>query len=270
MKKLLTLALICLFPALAAAGDSKPYRIGDEAFEGYHAMPAGPSRGLVLVIHDWDGLTDYEMRRADMLAAMGYEAFAVDLYGAGNRPKEVAAKKAETGKLYQDRLRMRRLILGGLDAVRGEAATKTVIMGYCFGGAAALELARSNQAKNIAGYATFHGGLNTPEGQQYSPDTPPLLIAHGGADKAIPWPRSRGLPMNSKPPGCGMKFRSIPAHPMPSPSSAPPAIRKWRTGNHGRLSPIFSPPIWRIDAPILTLTDRGMMPLCSPADHQLG
>jgi dienelactone hydrolase len=59
-------------------------------------------------------------------------------------------------------------------------------MGYCFGGAATLELARSMEAENIAGYATFHGGLKTPEGQSYSSNTPPILIAHGGADKAIP------------------------------------------------------------------------------------
>ncbi|XDZ65768.1 dienelactone hydrolase family protein [Alphaproteobacteria bacterium LSUCC0684] len=186
MKNLLILGFICLFSAAAFAGEPKSYKIGDETFEGYHAAPSTPSRGLVLVIHDWDGLTDYEIRRADMLAAMGYEAFAVDLYGAGNRPVETAAKKAEAGRLYQDRARMRQLILGGLDAARGETGRKAVIMGYCFGGAAVLELARSMEAENIAGFATFHGGLKTPQGQSYSPDTPPLLIAHGGADTSIP------------------------------------------------------------------------------------
>jgi dienelactone hydrolase len=58
-------------------------------------------------------------------------------------------------------------------------------MGYCFGGAAALELARSGEADNVAGYATFHGGLTTPEGQRYPSDTPPILVMHGGADASI-------------------------------------------------------------------------------------
>ena len=58
-------------------------------------------------------------------------------------------------------------------------------MGYCFGGAAALELARSGKANDIAGYASFHGGLKTPKGQSYAKNTPPILIAHGGADRAI-------------------------------------------------------------------------------------
>ena len=80
---------------------------------------------------------------------------------------------------------MRALILGGLEAARGDGDEKVVVMGYCFGGAVVLELARSGRAKNVAGYATFHGGLATPKGQSYPTDTPPLLIMHGGADSSI-------------------------------------------------------------------------------------
>lgn len=169
----------------AEAGSMVSYSVGGEAFEGYRAGANGASKGMVLVIHDWDGLTDYEVKRADMLAAMGYDAFAVDLYGKGNRPVETGAKKAEMGKLYKDRERMRSLILGGLAEARKAGAKRAVVMGYCFGGAATLELARSGRADDIAGYATFHGGLSTPKGQGYAKDTPPLLIAHGGADTSI-------------------------------------------------------------------------------------
>jgi dienelactone hydrolase len=177
--------MLSLFPVSALAGEVVSYEVDGEAFEGYRAAPDGTSKGMVLVIHDWDGLTDYEVKRAEMLADMGYHAFAVDLYGKGNRPVETSAKKAETGKLYKDRARMRSLIMGGLEVARGDEALATVVMGYCFGGAATLELARSGLASDIAGYATFHGGLSTPEGQSYAADTPPLLIAHGGADTAI-------------------------------------------------------------------------------------
>jgi len=58
-------------------------------------------------------------------------------------------------------------------------------MGYCFGGAATLELARSGQEEGIAGYASFHGGVATPEGQSYPSNSPPILIAHGGADTSV-------------------------------------------------------------------------------------
>lgn len=185
MKHLIGAALLALLPATAWAGEAVTYTVGGEAFEGYRAAANGPSKGLVLVIHDWDGLTEYEEKRADMLAELGYDAFAVDLYGKGNRPVETGARKAETGKLYKDRERMRTLILAGLDEARKASGGETVVMGYCFGGAAVLELARSGKAGDVAGYATFHGGLATPEGQSYPASTPPILVAHGGADAAI-------------------------------------------------------------------------------------
>ena len=185
MRKLIIGLMAAALPFAAQAGEVINYKVGGEDFEGYQAKASGTSKGLVLVIHDWDGLTEYEVKRAEMLAKMGYDAFAVDLYGKGNRPKETKMKKAETGKLYKNRDRMRSLILGGLEQARKSAGGKAVVMGYCFGGAAVLELARSGKASNIAGYATFHGGLKTPEGQSYSKDTAPILVAHGGADKAI-------------------------------------------------------------------------------------
>ncbi|GHE21389.1 dienelactone hydrolase family protein [Halomonas urumqiensis] len=175
-------------PALADehAGRDITYEIDGEAFEGYLATAEGDAQGSVLIIHDWDGLDDYERKRADMLAEQGYDAFAIDLYGQGNRPQELDARKEETARLYEDRERMRALTLGGLAEARAQgAATDMVVMGYCFGGAVVLELARSGEAMDIAGYASFHGGLGTPEGQSYESDTPPILIAHGGADESI-------------------------------------------------------------------------------------
>ncbi len=172
---------------VALAGETVTYEIDGAAYEGYMAEATRGAKGLVIVIHDWDGLTDYEIIRAEMLADMGYDAFAVDLYGQGNRPDTTEAKKAEVGKLYNDREAMRTRILAGIDTARkatgeGQAA----VMGYCFGGSAVLELARSGQGEEIAAYASFHGGLSTPDGQDYSAVDAPILIAHGGADAGIP------------------------------------------------------------------------------------
>lgn len=71
-------AIISLTGAVNA-GETVNYASGTMALEGYKAPAKGTSKGMVLVIHDWDGLTDYERKRADMLAGMGYDAFAVDL-----------------------------------------------------------------------------------------------------------------------------------------------------------------------------------------------
>jgi dienelactone hydrolase len=185
MKALIFALAVAIFPFAAQAGEAVTYVVDGETFEGYRSPAKGGSKGSVLIIHDWDGLTDYEMKRSDMLSDMGYDAFAVDLFGKGNRPTDTAAKKKETGRLYQDRERMRSLILGGLQEARKWNDKKAVVMGYCFGGAATLELARSGRAQDIAGYASFHGALTTPEGQAYPSDTPPVLIAHGGADSSV-------------------------------------------------------------------------------------
>ncbi len=168
------------------SGEDIAYQVGGEAFEGYLSPADDESRGTVLVIHDWDGIDDYERQRADMIAAMGFDAFAVDLYGEGNRPQETGAKKAETERLYQDRERMQSLTRAGLEFARDQGvAEETVVMGYCFGGAVVLEAARNGLVDQAAGFATFHGGLSTPEGQSWSDPGAPILIAHGGADSMI-------------------------------------------------------------------------------------
>jgi dienelactone hydrolase len=178
-------ATLALAPALALAGEEVVYDVDGQPYAGYYAAPESDPQGLVLIIHDWDGLTDYEERRADMLAEMGYAAFAVDLYGQGNRPETVEARRAETGKLYEDRDAMRSRILGGLEAARERTDLPAVVMGYCFGGAATLELARSGEAEDVTGYASFHGGLQTPEGQSWEGVEEPLLVMHGGADTSV-------------------------------------------------------------------------------------
>ena len=86
MKALILVLAVTLFPFAAQAGEAIAYVVDGETFEGYRSTTKGDSKGLVLVIHDWDGLTEYEMKRADMVADMGYDAFAVDLFGKGNRP----------------------------------------------------------------------------------------------------------------------------------------------------------------------------------------
>ncbi|ANT61973.1 dienelactone hydrolase [Salipiger sp. CCB-MM3] len=161
------------------------YTVNDEAFTGYWAEAESP-KGLVLIMHDWDGMTDYERERADMLAEMGYNAFALDMFGYKTPTETVDHRRAATGALYEDRERMRSLIKAGVDeALSRSDVSQMVVMGYCFGGAVALEMARSEMADTASGYATFHGGLTTPEGQTWQGDEPPVLVMHGGADSSI-------------------------------------------------------------------------------------
>jgi len=174
-----------VFTTAAYAGETVTYKANGSDYEGYFAKAAGASKGLVLIIHDWDGLNGYERKRADMLATAGYDAFAADLFGKGNRPATVPARIAETSKLSKDRAKMRSRLLAALTEAQKKSGGDTVVIGYCFGGGAALELARSGQASKVKGYVTFHGNLATPPGQSYPQNTPPILITHGGADTIV-------------------------------------------------------------------------------------
>jgi dienelactone hydrolase len=170
--------------AFGGTGASVTYQINGQSYEGYYISPSDRAP-FVLLIHDWDGLTDYEIKRADMLADLGYAVFALDLFGAGVRPTEVKDKRQHTGELYKDREKMRMLMKGALNTAKKKGADieNAVAMGYCFGGAAVLELARSGA--NLKGFATFHGGLKTPKGQNYSKTRGKILIMHGSADTAV-------------------------------------------------------------------------------------
>ena len=184
-RALWVLLLMFALPAWAATGQSVDYQVNGQAYQGYYVSPGG-NAPLVLLIHDWDGLTDYEVKRADMLAEMGYAVFAADLFGAGVRPTRVEDKRQHTGELYKDREKMRALMRGALQTAsqQGGDTGNAVAMGYCFGGAAVLELARSGEP--LKGFATFHGGLKTPDGQDYQQAQGEILVMHGSADTAIP------------------------------------------------------------------------------------
>lgn len=185
MKTFLTLSFLFLLSSTAfAAGHSVDYVINDQAYQGYYLSP-NKEAPLVLLIHDWDGLTDYEVKRAEMLAEMGYATFAADMFGKGVRPSAIEDKKKLTGELYKDRAKMRALLNGALAAAKTQGANvdNAVTIGYCFGGAVTLEFARSGA--DLKGFVSFHGGLITPDGQNYSQTKGNLLILHGTADASV-------------------------------------------------------------------------------------
>ena len=180
--KMIMASLLMATPALA---EDVSYTVAVEKFTGYWAQ-AEDAKGTVVIVHDWDGMTDYEKQRADMLAGMGYNSFALDMFGDETPTDSMDHRIAATGALYKDRDRMRSLIQAGIDQVNARSnGGDLIVAGYCFGGAVALEMARSDMADMAKGYATFHGGLSTPEGQSWDGDEPPVLVLHGGADTSI-------------------------------------------------------------------------------------
>jgi len=169
------------------------YRQGDAVLEGYLAYDdaATGKRPGVLVIHEWKGLAAYEKGRAEQLAALGYVAFAADIYGKGVRPATAELAAAEAGKYRgTDRSLLRARAAAGLEKLASLPQAdpdRLAVIGYCFGGTGALELARSGA--NLRAAVSFHGGLDTPIPADALKIRGKVLVLHGADDPHVPPPQ---------------------------------------------------------------------------------
>lgn len=197
MRTVMLLYLAAAAVACAGADAEEPmkvktmeveYRHGDVELAGYAAVPEkdGKLPGA-LVIHAWKGLGRHERETVDRLAAQGYFAFALDMYGKGIRP-ETNAEAAEQAGIYRgDRKLMRERAAAGLAWLAAQPnvdATKIVALGYCFGGGTVLELARSGA--DVKGVVSFHGNLDTPDPADAKNIKAAVLVLHGAADPHVP------------------------------------------------------------------------------------
>ncbi len=189
-----------LSPAHAALLDTVPapssrvvtrdvdYSVDGVDLQGYLALDDSTPepRPGVLVVHDWNGIGEYTQVRAQMLARLGYVAFAPDIYGRGIRPDDSEAAQV-AGGYYGNPSLMRARILAGLDQLRSLPQvddTKIAAIGYCFGGSVALALAASGA--DIAGVVSFHGGLVPVSPEDAARIKAKILILGGAADPVVP------------------------------------------------------------------------------------
>ncbi|WP_420368534.1 dienelactone hydrolase family protein [Curtobacterium sp. L1-20] len=149
------------------------------------AATSGP-RPAVLVVHDWHGVNEHVEARVTMLARLGYVAFGADIYGEGVRPGDDTAGQV-AGSYYQDLPLLRGRALAGFEQLRQDPDvdhTRIVVMGYCFGGSTALELARTGA--DLVGAVSFHGGLITHDPSDAAEIRAKLLVLTGAADPVVP------------------------------------------------------------------------------------
>ncbi|HXI83056.1 MAG TPA: dienelactone hydrolase family protein [Verrucomicrobiae bacterium] len=191
MKTQLTILFAGLFAMNSYAAlhtEAIEYKQGDTTLEGYLAYDdgvKGPRPG-VLVVHDWLGCDSYAKMRADMLAKLGYVAFAADIYGKGVRPKDPREAGGMVGKYKGDRTLLRARVNAALDVLEKQPQVdpkRIAAIGYCFGGTTVLELARSGA--DVAGIVTFHGGLDTPTRDAKNIKCK-VLLCQGADDPYVP------------------------------------------------------------------------------------
>lgn len=162
------------------------YNVDGKDYTSFVAYPEDKTNApVVMVLPEWWGVNEYTKSRAKQLAELGYFAMAVDFFGGGksvNTPQEAQAQTAPlmkipvNAKLIFDAAKARLLNFQQADY------QKIAVIGYCFGGAQALNMGR--QERDLKGVVSFHGNLET--GVRAKNNVVKFLVLNGAADTFVP------------------------------------------------------------------------------------
>ena len=164
------------------------YRVGDNIHQAYlvNDDALGGSRPGVIIVHEWWGVNDYIIDRAHQLAELGYVALAIDMFGNG----KVAENPDEAGGLMNgvlgDMEAGTEALRAGYDLLLEQPSVdeqKTAAIGYCFGGAMVLHMARIGLP--LKAVASFHGALGSFHQAQPGSISSRILACHGEADSMV-------------------------------------------------------------------------------------
>ncbi len=194
---LIILASIVLWGSVAQGAvmtKTISYQEDGASLQGYLAYDNAlkGKRPGVLVVHEWWGLNDYARKRATQLAAMGYVAFALDMYGKDKVADHPEQAKEFMKKVTQNVDTWQKRALAGLEILKKQPNTdsnRIAAIGYCFGGSTVQQLAYSGA--DIRGIVSFHGSLIPPTESAVKQTKAKILICHGASD---PYTKPEALP----------------------------------------------------------------------------
>jgi dienelactone hydrolase len=167
MKKFIVGCLLLCSNAVGFAdvvGKAVEYQSGGQNFKGYLAFDDATKgkRPGVLVVHEWWGLNEYARKRAEMLAAQGYTALAVDMYGDGKQASHPDDAGRFAGEVKKNMGEATTRFIAAQNFLQSQASVEPnwiSAIGYCFGGGVVLEMARRGLDLDLV--ASFHGSLGT-------------------------------------------------------------------------------------------------------------
>src|SRR5438034_1299759 len=165
------------------------YRQGDTVLKGFVAWDDAVQgrRPGVLVVHEWWGLNDHAKNQARRLAEAGYIGFALDMYGNGKVTTHPQDAQAFVGEVTKDPAVLAARFNAALALLKQDPhvdTTRLAAIGYCFGGAVVLGMARAGA--DLAAVVTFHGALATTSPAQSGKVRARILVLAGGADPFVP------------------------------------------------------------------------------------
>ncbi|MFP5428145.1 MAG: dienelactone hydrolase family protein [Gammaproteobacteria bacterium] len=215
MRFLLALTLMCSAAVTQAAVQTREIAYQDadgNRLVGYYAYDdaiEGKRPGIV-VVHEWWGLNDYAKRRARDLAALGYNALAIDMYGDGKNTEHPADAKAFMAAALKDPKAAAARFDAGLELLKIQPNInkhQLGAVGYCFGGKVVLDAAR--RGVKLDGVVSFHGALVTQEPAKPGVIRAKILVEHGDADSMITPEQVAAFKQEMAAAGADMKFVGI-------------------------------------------------------------
>lgn len=222
MSRILSIFVCSLFSLLLISGTASAalktkdieYTSQDGAvMKGFLAVDTQKKskKPAILIVHDWMGLGSFTKNKAKQLAKLGYVAFAVDIYGEDIRPEDTDEAAEMSTSYKSDRPLLRSHIRAAYDVVANMKEVdqdKIIVIGYCFGGTTALELARSGAP--LIGTVSFHGGLATPTPQDAKNIKGRVLALHGADDPYVPPSEVAAFKQEMQAGGVDLTFLSYP------------------------------------------------------------
>lgn len=190
-----TLALTALLATTALAAPKLTqkkiaYELDGAKYESVLVYDAkGAVKPALVLVPNWLGITEANLKQAELVASRGYTVFVADVYGATTRPANMDEAGKMSTALKNDRATLRKRVNKALEVFLAQKDAKADFkkvgaIGFCFGGTAALELARSGAA--ITGVAVFHAGLATPTPADAKNFKGHVLALQGADDPYVP------------------------------------------------------------------------------------
>lgn len=211
LNTLLLLILLTLFSGAAQAavqGKEIVYHVGDTGFTGFIAYDDATTnkRPGILVVHEWWGHNAYARKRAEMLAALGYTAFALDMYGSGKLAEHPDDAKKFMMAATGDQLELKKRFQAALKILHDHPTVnpnKTAAIGYCMGGGIVLNMARAGI--DLDGVAIFHGSLGTDTPVKAGQVKAGIMVFTGAADPFVPPEQVQAFEQEMK--GAGVTYK---------------------------------------------------------------
>lgn len=171
------------------------YSEGKTQFKAYVAKGKETSRKkpAVIIAHAWKGLDHFAKSKAEYIAQLGYVGFAADYYGDGVVAQSNERAAELMTPLFMNRKELQNRMIAAYETVKNMPEVdphRIIVIGFCFGGLAAIELLRSGAP--IQGAVAFHATLSNSMGTQKAHTVPiasdiqgSLLVLHGHDDPLV-------------------------------------------------------------------------------------